>query len=149
MAVPVLAAGTVASGYALEKQPGFCVLCHEMQLSYDNRRASGAAEHHPDCIQCHKGPGLTGILDAQRRGVRDIVAHVTGNYSHPIVAQAPNPWCTQCHAGAKITDEHDEVPTFNVKACAACHNHAPGANFGSEEEREEGKKGMEGEENED
>lgn len=136
IALPVLAAGAVAGGYALEKQPGFCVLCHEMQPAYDDWRASGAAEDHPDCIQCHKGPGLAGVLDAQRRGARDIVAHVTGNYPRPIVAQVPDPWCTQCHAGAEMTGEHDEEPEFNVKACAACHNHAPGADFGGEEEEE-------------
>ncbi len=137
MAVPVLAAGTVAAAYALEKQPGFCALCHEMQPSYDNWRSSGAAEDHPDCIQCHKGPGLAGVLDAQRRGVRDTVAHVSGNYPRPIVAQVPDAWCTQCHAGAETSGEHDEVPEFNAKACAACHNHAPGADFSGEEEERE------------
>lgn len=141
VAVPLIAAGTVTGGYLLEKQPGFCALCHEMQPSYDNWRASGAARDHPDCIQCHKGPGLAGILDAQRRGVQDIVAHVSGNYPRPIVAQVPDAWCTQCHTGGEITNKHHEVPEFGVEDCAACHNHAPGASFKGEEREEIGKKG--------
>jgi len=155
--MPVLVTGAVAGGYVLEKQPGFCILCHEMRPSYDNWRASGAAEHHPDCIQCHTGPGLAGVLHAQRRGVRDLIAHVTGNYQQPIVATVPDPWCTQCHAVSKVQGEHDEVPEFGVQPCAACHNHAPGTAFsgekreeheaGEEEEHEVGEEREEEEEN--
>lgn len=131
--VAVASAVAVTAGYTYEKIPQGCRTCHEMQASYDSWRSSGAARGHKDCIQCHKSPGLAGVLGAQRRGARDIVSHVRGGYASPIVATVPNEFCTSCHRPKDLRGRHDEVSQYAERPCAKCHNHASGSRFGESE----------------
>ena len=148
-AVVVLLALGVTGVRALEQQPSFCARCHEERINYETWLSSGAAKHHPTCIECHSGPGLTGVINAQMRGVVHVVKHVTGQYTEPLRGTVPRAWCTQCHVeDAKLQKEHHEVSDFAVRACSECHNHRPGVRFKGEEEEERGREKGEREEGE-
>ena len=69
-----LALATVVGARALEQQPAFCASCHEERENYDRWLSSGAAAVHKNCIECHTGPGLVGILHGQARGLRHVDA---------------------------------------------------------------------------
>ncbi len=130
---------TMTGVRALERQPGLCATCHEEWINYQTWQSSGAAKHHPTCIECHSGPGLGGIINAQARGVVHVVKHFTGQYTEPLRGSVPRAWCTQCHVeDAKLQREHHEVIDFAARSCSECHNHRPGVRFkGEEEEGEE------------
>lgn len=138
LGVVALAIVGVAGGRALESQPAFCASCHEARPIYDNWLASGAAEDHGTCIECHTAPGLGGIVDGQMRGAVHAFKHVTGTFRTPLEANVPDAFCLHCHALGEVQREHDEI-AIGTKACAECHNHKPGASFSGEEEgREDG-----------
>ncbi len=81
--VVFLIPAVVAGGRTLEKQPTFCASCHESQEYYELWIRSGAAKDHPNCIECHTGPGLAGILDGQIRGLKHLAVHFFGTIRKP------------------------------------------------------------------
>jgi hypothetical protein len=129
----ILAAGlglaAVVGGRALEMHPSFCASCHEIREHYDRWLASGAVQHSANCIECHSGPGLAGIIGGQLRGARHVVSHVTGLYAATISADVPRSWCVRCHSEGTLAAGHVRVSDIGPQRCGACHNHAPGARF--------------------
>ena len=115
-----LAAGTAA--YTLEQSPEFCASCHEIRPAYESWLRSGFAEHHPTCIECHSGPGVSGILTAQLQGSRELFAHFAGRFSEPIRAHVPDGWCLKCHVRPSLPPSH-HAAAFTRKECADCHRH--------------------------
>lgn len=125
---------TVAGGRMLESQPTFCASCHEERINFETWQSSGAARHHPTCIECHSGPGLGGVLNAQLRGALHIVKHFAGAYTEPLHGTVPREWCVQCHPSTpRLEREHRRVSNFATRPCAECHAHRPGGHFKGED----------------
>jgi len=124
-----LAFAAFVGGRALEQQPSFCGSCHEERENYERWLSSGAAADHKTCIECHTGPGFTGIVHGQARGARHAVAHVLGNYVEPLRALVPSEWCLNCHPAREVEAGHQRVSAFAEGRCALCHNHKPGSRF--------------------
>lgn len=127
LALPV---GLIGGGHKLEQSPSFCDSCHEMAASYKEWKSSGAAMHHPTCIECHSGVGLAGILESEVRGVRMIGKHLIGGHSpgQPIKADVPDYFCLKCHAREKTVSEHSLLK-IEGQRCADCHKHREGWSF--------------------
>jgi nitrate/TMAO reductase-like tetraheme cytochrome c subunit len=127
IAVPV---GLVWGGRVLEHSPSFCASCHEMRPSYDGWMASGAAKYHPDCIVCHGGEGIPGVLESELRGVRMIGMHFFGkrNQDQAIRAKMPEAFCLKCHASEKVLASHSML-RVEGRTCADCHKHRAGWKF--------------------
>ncbi len=133
----VLAIAGVAlsgGGRYLESFPGFCASCHEMKFFGRSYHESGASRHHPDCISCHSGPGLGGMVGAQMTGLRELAIHFWGT-PHPSMAYVPgvvpNENCVKCHVHGYLRDAHQDVPVQG-RACAECHNHYQDQDFGGQ-----------------
>ena len=62
-----------------------------MRSSYDGWILSGAAKDHPDCISCHRGEELSGLLESKIRGLRMIGKHFFGERSDDQSVQARLP----------------------------------------------------------
>jgi nitrate/TMAO reductase-like tetraheme cytochrome c subunit len=123
-----------AGGRILERSPTFCVSCHEMERPGKGWKASGASEHHPDCIMCHSGPGPFGVLEAQTRGLGMLVEHFVESEEKlkgPFKAKVPDRFCTQCHEPMKIEAPHKKFSTEG-KACRDCHKHREDWEFNGE-----------------
>jgi len=135
MMVPILPAALVWGGRMLEHHPVFCASCHEMQPSYDGWMASGAAKNHHDCIQCHSGKGLGGLLESEWRGARMIGKHFWGpaRQDQRITANLPEGFCLKCHASRKLVASHAAFQTAG-RTCADCHKHRPGWKFSGQEQ---------------
>ncbi|MBS1251489.1 MAG: Cytochrome c-type protein NrfH [Anaerolineales bacterium] len=141
---------TMTVVHALEQRPQLCASCHEERINYNTWLDSGAAEHHPTCVECHTPAGLYGALHAKARGAIHLVKHTTGQYTEPLHGTVPRAWCTKCHTQeGQLQREHDEAPRFASTSCAECHNHQPGADFEGEEEQEEHEREDEDEEDDD
>ncbi|MFQ5456551.1 MAG: NapC/NirT family cytochrome c [Nitrospirota bacterium] len=125
--------GVVGGGRILEKSPKFCASCHEMKDSYNSWISSGASEKHTNCIQCHSGQGLTGIIGAEMRGLRQIYQHITGRMKgiENISNVVPDRFCLKCHDIKEMQHEHHEEHNIDTigKKCAVCHNHKKDNNF--------------------
>jgi len=122
---------TIKAGRKLEKHNGFCVSCHEMEHVLKEWQESGASEKHPECIQCHSGPGLLGEIESQWRGVKFTISHFTlpsEKLKPPFKAKVPITFCTQCHSKEKIIPIHRRFDTQG-KQCADCHKHREGWEF--------------------
>ena len=120
-------------GRYLERSPSFCASCHEMRPSYDGWTASGAAKYHADCITCHGGEGLSGILEAEARGVRMLGVHFFGGGKSgaAIRAKMPEAICLRCHSSEKVMASHTMFRTQG-QTCADCHKHRMGWKFRGE-----------------
>lgn len=127
LALPV---GIMGGGHVLEKSPSFCNSCHEMKASYEGWIQSGASKDHPDCISCHSGEGISGMLESKIRGLRMIGKHFLrlAPREGRIRAAMPEHFCLKCHAPDKVVDSH--LP-FRIQGetCADCHKHREGWNF--------------------
>jgi|GEM_PF-1030928 len=133
--VPLVLLLTITGVRALEQRPEFCASCHEERINFETWLRSGAAKHHPTCIECHTSAGLDGVLYAQARGVVHVVKHVIGQYTVPLRGTVPRAWCTSCHVeNARLQREHRRMSQFATAACAECHHHRPGASFKGERE---------------
>jgi len=124
-----LGLAAVVGGRMLEMQPGFCASCHEIREHYDRWLTSGAAHHSSNCIECHAGPGLAGIVGGQFRGARHVVRHVTRTYATPLSADVPRSWCGACHREPALAAGHVQVPDIGAQRCGMCHHHRAGARF--------------------
>ncbi len=128
----------IPGGRALEHQPGFCNSCHEMNRPHAGWVASGASQHHPNCIQCHSGPGITGVIEAEFRGLEQIVVHFTASETElkgPFKYRVPSEFCTQCHSLEKqnIKAAHARFKEkMEGRPCANCHKHQDGWEFAGE-----------------
>ncbi len=128
-------AGMVGGGYVLERSPAFCAACHEMRPSVEAWESSGASRNHPDCIGCHSGKGLAGLLESEVRGLRMIGIHFFADRDpdRPIKAKMPETFCLKCHSEEDLVASH---AMFKVerRTCADCHKHKPGWDFSGEME---------------
>jgi len=129
-AVVIVPAGIMWGGRMLEHSPSFCRSCHEMQPGYDGWMASGAAKYHPDCIGCHSGEGIGGVLESELRGVRMIGIHFFGNRApgQSIEAKVPEAFCLKCHASEKVLASHAML-RVEGRTCPDCHKHRVGWKF--------------------
>lgn len=132
----VLAAMTASGGRYLETKPAFCDGCHEMNRPYEGWKSSGAERSHKNCILCHSGPGIPGVLEAEFRGAGQLAAHFTFKkeaLKGPFIAKVPNEFCTQCHNLAVPRTAKGHLP-FQIegKACSECHRHRQGWDFSGE-----------------
>jgi len=133
--IVALPAGVIWGGHVLEHSPSFCASCHEMQPSYEGWIASGASKNHPTCIECHKGEGLSAVLESEIRGLRMIGIHFFGNREEgrPIEAKMPEAFCLKCHSGEDVVMSHVPFQTGG-KTCADCHKHRVGWKFKGQEQ---------------
>jgi cytochrome c-type protein NapC len=125
-----LPAGLIGGGHLLEQSPSFCNSCHEMAPSYEAWIATGAAEHHPNCMDCHSGAGLAGVLESQLRGLRMIGKHFLERRDPrlSIEAEVPDYFCLKCHSKEKTVADHSML-RIEGQTCANCHNHREGWKF--------------------
>ena len=132
-----LTAATIAAGRKLEEQPRFCVSCHEMGGYYAQWVESGASKNHPNCIICHAGPSIVGVVEGQGRGLRYIWMHYTGSarsLTPPFKVRMPADFCAKCHVAPERLDAHRNV-VIAGRECQACHSHKPGRDFAGEAPR--------------
>ena len=133
-----MAAMVVPGARYLEHQPGFCNSCHEMNRPHAGWVASGASQHHPDCIQCHSGPGITGVVEAELRGVGQLIAHFSDSEKElqgPFKYKVPREFCTQCHSMEKpqVKAAHTRFQEkMEGRPCGTCHKHQEGWEFAGE-----------------
>ncbi len=125
---------------------GTCVVCHEMGEPVEKWRASGAADSHPDCIDCHFDPGITGVWQMSKSAVIFVLAHFRRDQNEPLkpapeplfvdvnhepgyYSFVPNHRCSQCKEAAnhKPIDRqmvHRKlVRNISIQPCKDCHNH--------------------------
>lgn len=124
-AVVLSGVGVSAGGRALEHSPRFCVSCHEMERPGKGWTVSGAEANHPNCIMCHSGPGPSGVVESQMRGLTMIALHFLNDEDQlkgPFTAKVPDRFCTACHDPVKIEPPHKKLPMAG-KACKHCHKH--------------------------
>lgn len=130
----LLATFLIAGGRVLEMQPGFCASCHEMEDAYANWQTSGASRSHDDCIGCHSGPGLWGVIEAEVRGFGQLMVHISakpGELVPPFKAHLPNSFCVKCHPIPAITPIHNDF-SFEGEMCSKCHKHSSTSEFAGE-----------------
>lgn len=122
--------GAIWGGHRLEQSPSFCNSCHEMQPSVAAWKTSGADQGHPDCITCHSGAGLAGVLESQVRGLRMIGVHFFGSPKpiSDIRATMPETFCLKCHAADAMVEVHAPFQTAG-QTCGDCHKHRAGWKF--------------------
>lgn len=116
--------------------PGLCAACHEMEPRY----ASWAESSHVSvgCVECHQEPTdwyelPERVIDRGRLLVRDVTAHLRGDYDDPVDAASPgaepvsDAVCLQCHdvnrkatSGYRIIIDHVEHAKRNG-SCVSCH----------------------------
>ncbi|MHB8482236.1 MAG: NapC/NirT family cytochrome c [Nitrospiria bacterium] len=135
-----LIATVVTGGRVLENHPSFCNSCHEMNRPHDGWISSGAEKSHPNCMDCHSGAGVTGVIEAELRGLGQLIEHFTlseRELKGPFIARAPKEFCLKCH--------HVQMPRtvkahrpFKIegKECSRCHRHQAGWEFAGEIRKE-------------
>ncbi len=104
-------------------QPAFCRSCHEM-VPYHDAWAQGP---HKDvsCIECHVDSGEVARLAHKFVALKEVVAHVQGDWEFPreTPPSVPNKRCLSCHA--KVTVEQarfDHALHAKRGDCATCHS---------------------------
>ncbi|MFQ5455949.1 MAG: hypothetical protein ACE5EA_07085 [Nitrospirota bacterium] len=127
---------TITGGRILETQPWFCRSCHEMEDAYTNWIATEASNSHKNCIICHSGPGITGIIEAELRGAKQLIIHFLSKDDDlvpPFEADLPDYFCTKCHPwnGENVINAHRGFETKN-RFCLDCHKHREGWSFSGE-----------------
>lgn len=130
----ILGGALSGGGRLLEAHPGFCISCHEMKYYGRTFQSSGAAKHHPDCIMCHSGAGVTGAVAAQMDGLHELAIHFWGTprpARQYVAGVVPNENCIKCHVHGYDRDAHQGVP-IRGRACAQCHNHYAEQDFGGQ-----------------
>lgn len=126
----------ITGGRMLEEKPLFCASCHEMEEPYNNWISSGASKKHTNCIQCHSGPGISGIIEAELRGAKQLAIHIftkPEDREPPFKFNVPDEFCTQCHPllSEKFVNAHQNFQ-HEGKPCHECHKHEKGSRFGGE-----------------
>lgn len=128
----------VPGGRYLEHQPGFCNSCHEMNRPHAGWVAAGASQNHRDCIQCHSGSGITGIIEAEFRGLEQIMVHFIASEEElkgPFKSKVPSEFCTKCHSMEKprVRAAHARFKEkMEGHPCGNCHKHLEDWEFSGE-----------------
>jgi cytochrome c nitrite reductase small subunit len=126
----------VPAGRFLENHPSFCNSCHEMNRPYEGWKSSGANRSHSNCMDCHSGKGVSGIVEAESRGLGQLVAHFLLSEKElkgPFIAHVPRTFCLKCHDIQLPRTAKAHLP-FRVenKECSGCHKHQEGWEFSGE-----------------
>jgi hypothetical protein len=133
-------ASLAAGGRFLENHPAFCNSCHEMNRPYDGWVSSGAEKSHPNCMNCHSGPGVRGGVEAEIRGFGQLIEHFTlsdKELKGPFIAKVPRSFCLKCH-NLELRKTVKAHSPFKVagKECSRCHKHQTGWEFSGEIRKE-------------
>ncbi len=140
----LLLAGLIASlitgGRFLENHPSFCRSCHEMERPYAGWISSGAKNSHPNCMDCHSGKGIPGMVEAEVRGLGQLVEHFVlteKEIKGPFVANIPKRFCLKCHNMELPRTAKAHLPLkIGGKECSRCHKHREGWEFSGEIRKE-------------
>ncbi|MEW6443619.1 MAG: hypothetical protein AB1640_21980 [bacterium] len=123
-----------------------CTVCHEVEDPVKRWRASGAAEHHEICADCHFDPGSVRPLQINRAAFSFLLKHWTRSAAEPIRPPAapiymdsqrdpayyslvPNHRCFACksapgHSPLEQNDTHRLLINFPLEQpCKDCHSH--------------------------
>jgi len=139
--LPVLwIVGALAYADGATKSTSFCLRCHEMvqygeSVTADNATVPAAhyrnewVDRETACYVCHTSPGLSGVLTAKTKGLRDVVVHFVGEVPDEIHLDAPYDAaiCLSCHGrGEAFLERADhrklaEAPPGGDVTCAGCH----------------------------
>lgn len=124
----------------LENHPLFCNSCHEMNRPYQGWKSSGADRSHPNCMDCHSGKGIPGVVEAEARGLGQLAAHFLlseAELKGPFIAHVPRNFCLKCHNIQLPRTVKAHLP-FQVgnKECFQCHKHQAGWEFSGEIRKE-------------
>ena len=130
------AAFLVAGGRAVENHPAFCRSCHEMERPYEGWISSGASKSHSNCMDCHSGKGVPGVVEAELRGFGQLLEHFVlsrDELKGPFVANLPRRFCLKCHNLELPRTAKAHLP-FHIdgKECSRCHKHREGWEFAGE-----------------
>jgi nitrate/TMAO reductase-like tetraheme cytochrome c subunit len=135
-------AGLLVSGGGrmIENQPRFCNSCHEMNRPYQGWISSGASKSHGNCMDCHSGKGIPGVLEAQARGLGQLAEHFLlseKELAGPFIAHVPRAFCMKCHDLQLARTAKAHLP-FHIegKECSKCHKHREGWEFSGEVRKE-------------
>lgn len=116
---------------AVTSQSGFCASCHEMREDYAAWKAS--AHKKVSCVSCHIEPGAANFLSHKVSALKEVSAHISGNYENPInkgsglSKSLPSSICTSCHkspgkvSNKRVIMDHDSHKETGL-GCAFCHN---------------------------
>ena len=146
--VCLLLAGLFSSFKVAKKHypDGTCVVCHEMQEPVRKWRAAGAADSHPDCIDCHFDTGMAGVWQMSKSAVIFVVEHFRRDQDEPLkpapepffvdvnrepgyYSFVPNHRCSQCkqamnHKPLEQQMAHRKlIKVISIQPCKDCHNH--------------------------
>jgi len=134
------ATSVISGGRFLENHPSFCHSCHEMERPYNNWIASSANRSHANCMDCHSGKGIPGVIEAELRGLSQLGEHFLLNEKElkgPFVATVPRRFCLKCHNLELPRTAKAHLPyKVEGKECSRCHNHREGWEFSGEVRKE-------------
>ena len=145
VALYVLAAGAVLTGFQLESRDSFCASCHtQNEEKYYLRTQSkdapaDLATFHAGketrCIDCHTGRGFTGRMNGFIAGLSDLNSfYIVRKYPQPAVQDKPiaDENCLKCHDAISQKQSfnnhfHLFLPKWqaadkNAATCVSCHN---------------------------
>ncbi|WP_371373075.1 cytochrome c3 family protein [Sporomusa aerivorans] len=97
---------------AYTSQSQFCGTCHEMEPMYQTWQTS--THRNVDCEDCHTKPGVSGVVNAKAKGLKELYLHVTSSNIAP-KADERDVNCYNCH--------QDKVKLNTGKALAAKEPH--------------------------
>lgn len=136
IAVPLLVVGSLAGGYVLSAQNGYCTSCHVEQAPVVAQPASSTAEtvtvpvhEGVRCTSCHEESQAWGFIGNSFSRARHLVAFALGKRSSG-GGQVPSSRCVNCHERAMSLITQDESrgllmshkePLAAGVACRDCH----------------------------
>ncbi|HET6351471.1 MAG TPA: NapC/NirT family cytochrome c [Coriobacteriia bacterium] len=128
-ALTVLAVVAIAGGIAglrATDSPSFCrAACHEM-APYNDAWAQGP-HAAVSCVDCHVNDGAVEQLKHKFVALKEVQAHVAGDYAFPMTKTAaiPNERCEKCHDPSSIKVAGLDHAQHAAKGpCYECHTTA-------------------------
>ena len=125
LAVAALVLGIGFAGIArATDQPAFCgSACHEMD-PFHSAWSTGA---HKDisCIECHVDYGTIARMQHKVVALKEVAAHVSGDYAFPQETPAPVPSerCIRCHDNVQLTSTgFSHAEHAKRGECVMCHS---------------------------
>ncbi|RME08184.1 MAG: hypothetical protein D6803_01835 [Anaerolineae bacterium] len=133
--------GAFSAGAQFESTDANCALCHtEPETEFVSRGEQSpvdlASQHAAEgvrCIDCHSGDGITGRVQAELLGARDVLVYLSGQGGQPhrsssVMADAN---CLKCHSDVlqvRVFNNHFHVflpqwqaVSSRAAVCVDCH----------------------------
>jgi len=92
-------------GVEFTSSPTFCKMaCHSMVLEASQWEKSNHAKNGVECMNCHVGPGLLGLIDAKMAAMPQMIHEILGTIGEPYVVEEEEDYAPQYIHNPKVDD---------------------------------------------